>query len=30
MRHDRLERGGVLLGIVTRGEWDGNQAFWPD
>src|SRR5437868_2286858 len=26
----RLERGGVLLGIVTRGEWDGHQASWHD
>jgi hypothetical protein len=25
-----LERGGVLLGIVTRGEWDGHQASWHD
>jgi hypothetical protein len=26
----RLERGGVLLGVVTRGEWDGQQGSWQD
>jgi hypothetical protein len=24
----RLERGGVVLGIVTLGEWDGQQGSW--
>jgi hypothetical protein len=26
----RLERGGVVLGVVTRGDWDGNQGSWHD
>jgi hypothetical protein len=26
----RLERGGVVLGIVTHGEWDGEQGSWHD
>lgn len=30
MEQYRLERGGVLLGVVTRGEWDGNQGSWHD
>jgi hypothetical protein len=30
MERYRLERGGVVLGIVTRGEWDGHQGSWHD
>jgi hypothetical protein len=26
----RFERGGVVLGVVTRGEWDGHQGSWHD
>jgi hypothetical protein len=26
----RLERGGVVLGVVTRGVWDGHQGSWRD
>jgi hypothetical protein len=26
----RLERGGEVLGVVTRGEWDGHQGSWHD
>jgi hypothetical protein len=25
-----LERGGVRLGVVTRGAWDGHQGSWHD
>jgi hypothetical protein len=25
-----LERGGVSLGVVTRGDWDGHQGSWHD
>jgi hypothetical protein len=25
-----LERGGTVLGVVTRGEWDGHQGSWHD
>lgn len=28
-RH-HLERGGSVLGVVTRGEWDGHQGSWHD
>ena len=30
MEQYQLERGGVVLGVVTRGEWDGHQASWHD
>jgi len=30
MERYRLERGGELLGFVTRGEWDGFQGSWHD
>jgi hypothetical protein len=30
MERYQLERGGVPLGVVTRGAWDGHQGSWHD
>src|SRR5688572_13756521 len=30
MERYTLERGGVALGVVTRGAWDGHQGSWPE
>jgi hypothetical protein len=30
MERYRLERGGSVLGLVVRGEWDGHQGSWHD
>lgn len=30
MEQYRLERGGQVLGVVTREAWDGHQGSWPE